>query len=87
MNKNTRAELTCERSILLAADHISKLRDVDVMRVVEDYLRATGKTDGIVAFIAEHRPELASEAKQCAIELKEPPCRREEDSEKAKVWL
>lgn len=60
---------SCERSIVLAADDVSKLRQPDVMRVFEDYFFAHGSTQELVDYISEHRPDLAAEAKDCQLEL------------------
>jgi len=59
----------CERSIVLAADHIGKLRQVDVMRVIEDYFFGHGSTQTLVDYISKNRPDLAEEAKACQLEL------------------
>lgn len=59
----------CERSIVLAADNVSKLREPDVMRVMEDFFFSTGCVSEIVEYICENRPDLENEAKQCAKEI------------------
>lgn len=61
----------CERHVVLAADSITKLRSIDVYRVVESYLSNEGSTQGIVEYISQHRPDLAAEAKACEMELTE----------------
>ena len=59
----------CERSIILAADNVSKLRKPDVMRVMEDFFFGRGSTQEMVDYISESRPDLAQEAKECQLEL------------------
>ena len=59
----------CERSIVLAADHVGKLRASDVMRVMEDYFFTYGSTGTIVEYISENRPDLKDEAEACRLEL------------------
>ena len=58
----------CERSIVLAADGVAKLRQPDVMRVIEDYYTPRG-TFEIVDYILERRPDLRDEAIACQLEL------------------
>lgn len=60
---------SCERSIILAADGVDKLRLPDVMRVMEDYFYAHGSTVELLEYIAEHRPDLRQEAENCRLEL------------------
>lgn len=60
---------SCERSIILAADDVSKLRQSDVMRVMEDYFFTYGSTSELVDYITQNRPDLAVEANAYAIEL------------------
>lgn len=60
---------SCDRSIILAADDISKLRAPDVQRVIEDFFFGYGSSQEIVDYISEHRPDLAAEAKACQLEL------------------
>jgi hypothetical protein len=59
----------CERSIILAAAGVAKLREPDVTRVMEDYFYAHGSTSELVDYIVQHRPDLASEANACQLEL------------------
>lgn len=59
----------CERSIILAANGIAKLRISDVSRVMEDFFFAHGSTKELVEYISEHRPDLRIEAEACQLEL------------------
>lgn len=67
--KTTKANEACERSIVLAADGVEKLRQSDVMRVMEDYFYTNGGTAELVDYISSHRPDLADEANACQLEL------------------
>lgn len=67
--KTINRDETCERSIILAADNVSKLRAPDVLRVMEDFFFAHGSTQEMVDYISENRPDLVDEAKACQIEI------------------
>lgn len=68
MRRVTRDE-ACERSIVLAADSVEKLRSQDVARVMDDYFFAHGSTSDLVDYISEHRPDLRDEAMACRLDL------------------
>lgn len=59
----------CARSVVLAADDISKLRKVDVLRVIADYYYGTGSTQEFIDYLSEFRPDLVEEAKECEKEI------------------
>lgn len=59
----------CERSIVLSADHVAKLRKCDVWRVMGDYFHQHGSTAELVDYISVKRPDLADAAKAEALEL------------------
>lgn len=59
----------CERSIILAADGVAKLRLPDVDRVMCDFFSTYGSTQELVDYISTHRPDLAAEARACQLEL------------------
>jgi len=69
MSETSELSQRCERSIVLAADHVGKLRKPDVMRVMEDFFFTYGSTGELVDYITEHRPDLAAEAQACQLEL------------------
>ncbi|MDA1277440.1 MAG: hypothetical protein O2960_25855 [Verrucomicrobia bacterium] len=69
MKTNEEIKVACERSIILAADGVEKLRVTDVMRVMEDFFYGAGSTAEMVDYIVANRPDLADEAKACQIEL------------------
>ena len=71
MKTNEAIKESCERSIVLAADGVEKLRVTDVMRVVEDFFYAHGSTSEIVDYISINRPDLSEEAKACQLEIVE----------------
>lgn len=59
----------CERSIILAADGVKRLRKPDVMRVMSDFFFGHGSVVEMVEYITENRPDLADEVKACRLEL------------------
>lgn len=59
----------CERSIILAADSVEKLRVMDVMRVIDDFFSGYNNTAEIVEYISSNRPDLAEEAMACQLEV------------------
>lgn len=68
LDRTTRNE-ACARSVVLASDDISKLRKVDVWRVISDYYFATGSTQEFIDYLSEFRPDLVEEAKECENEI------------------
>lgn len=62
-------QIECERSIVLAADHVGRLRECDVMRVCEDYFFTYGKCNLLVQYISNSRPDLRNMVESCAAEL------------------
>ena len=69
VKSNCEIKEACERSIVLAADSVEKLRVSDVMRVIEDFFFTYGTSAEIVEYISAARPDLASESRQCQLEL------------------
>lgn len=62
-------KIECERSIVLAADHVGRLRECDVMRVCEDYFFTYGTCALLVQYISENRPDLRNMAESCEAEI------------------
>lgn len=60
----------CERSIILAASSVAKLRKDDVWRVMADFQHGHGDVSQLVGYIIENRPDLKLEAETCEAELK-----------------
>ena len=70
MNKTNEAiKEACERSIVLAADGVEKLRVMDVMRVMEDFSCGGGDVNEMVDYISTNRSDLSAEAKACQMEI------------------
>lgn len=59
----------CERSIILAANGIKRLRKPDVMRVMADFFQGHGSVVEMVDYITVNRPDLAAEVEACRLEL------------------
>jgi len=58
-----------ERTIVLAADNVGKLREPDVMRVMQEYFLEHKRIDDFADYIISNRPDLVSETKACQSEL------------------
>lgn len=67
---NVTAQEACQRSIVLAADDVTKLRKQDVLRVCQDFWFAHGDLSELVAFVSENRPDLTEEIEACEREIK-----------------